>query len=85
MYCTGRNPSFGISIHALREEGDDGSVRITQTTKVFQSTPSVRRATEAPEAPAEDKIISIHALREEGDRDLFAAFYDPENFNPRSP
>ena len=36
-----------ISIHALREEGDDLTRCIRNYTQPFQSTPSVRRATEA--------------------------------------
>ena len=34
-----------ISIHALREEGDLSIVEIWQVLSLFQSTPSVRRAT----------------------------------------
>ena len=36
-----------ISIHALREEGDDETGEIVDNTKIFLSTPSARRATVA--------------------------------------
>ena len=56
-----------ISIHALREEGDDsGVVDFVQFFK-FLSTPSARRATGAPLLYRPSNTISIHALREEGD------------------
>ena len=38
----------GISIHALREEGDDQSLTPTMGVKQFLSTPSARRATSSP-------------------------------------
>ena len=37
--------TFGISIHALREEGDHSACRYNVFTAVFLSTPSARRAT----------------------------------------
>ena len=37
-------------------------------TMIFQSTPSVRRATINARSFCDDVAISIHALREEGDR-----------------
>ena len=55
-----------ISIHALRKESDrtprDCSGRFR-----FQSTLSVRRATEALGVDAGVAVISIHALRKESD------------------
>ena len=57
----------GISIHALREEGDKPTVNGTRHTDRFLSTPSARRATVGNDAQAQDIEISIHALREEGD------------------
>ena len=36
-----------ISIHALREEGDHGPVSFSPINRLFLSTPSARRATEA--------------------------------------
>ena len=60
--------SGGISIHALREEGDLSAANTPAATSAFLSTPSARRATcERHQSPA-DRFISIHALREEGDR-----------------
>ena len=34
-----------ISIHALREEGDEEPVEVPDISKIFLSTPSARRAT----------------------------------------
>ena len=42
---TGRATQFPISIYALREEGDKGSIKSKITESVFLSTPSARRAT----------------------------------------
>ena len=56
-----------ISIHALREEGDDGDERHTFPVQGFLSTPSARRATSFVQDIHPLKTISIHALREEGD------------------
>ena len=57
----------GISIHALREEGDMFLLPMKSLPGLFLSTPSARRATHA--GVVNDRIhdISIHALREEGD------------------
>ena len=56
-----------ISIHALREEGDNGFRKVLYWSKEFQSTPSARRATKDGAITGFDDFISIHALREEGD------------------
>ena len=57
-----------ISIHALREEGDENSSKQQEGNTIFLSTPSARRATPAPTIPIfVPPLISIHALREEGD------------------
>ena len=58
---------YGISIHALREEGDPRRPRLPQHIKEFLSTPSARRATIDQQAEIDSYLISIHALREEGD------------------
>ena len=42
---TAAQPSCSISIHALREEGDQSMVERTITEALFLSTPSARRAT----------------------------------------
>ena len=36
---------INISIHALREEGDQGNTAALSVTTIFLSTPSARRAT----------------------------------------
>ena len=57
-----------ISIHALREEGDQTTKQESTRTMDFLSTPSVRRATTSgPRCGYGRQLISIHALREEGD------------------
>ena len=56
-----------ISIHALREEGDDNRSQPFPSYKKFLSTPSARRATCSAACSAYIRGISIHALREEGD------------------
>ena len=59
--------SSEISIHALREEGDNrGAVHDVDLQK-FLSTPSARRATVRHDSAQGHGGISIHALREEGD------------------
>ena len=56
-----------ISIHALRAEGDMAAPERYREWIRFQSTPSVRRATDETFAICGKTIISIHALRAEGD------------------
>ena len=56
-----------ISIHALREEGDEDAGFLPSGTCQFLSTPSARRATWLVLAASLAVLISIHALREEGD------------------
>ena len=56
-----------ISIHALREEGDDNGFVSAAELNKFLSTPSARRATQGGQGSAGVLHISIHALREEGD------------------
>ena len=56
-----------ISIHALREEGDQTDRDRISTRQLFQSTPSARRATKCGRLTDSVTVISIHALREEGD------------------
>ena len=52
---------------------------------VFQSTLSVRRATDAERAGKHVSYISIHALREESDFVHAEGRQAMVNFNPRSP
>ena len=57
-----------ISIHALREESDLSVLLAVLWQNLFQSTLSVRRATQISyKYHKEYKTISIHALREESD------------------
>ena len=69
--ATGASVAFdqyeGISIHALREEGDPFSRRTPGNNTRFLSTPSARRATRKSVPSPSYETISIHALREEGD------------------
>ncbi len=57
-----------VSIHALNEEGDLLSGFIGPGYVVFQSTPSMKRATYAKVVRFLSCRVSIHALNEEGDR-----------------
>ena len=56
-----------ISIHALREEGDQSRFAPRKNAAEFLSTPSARRATWRLLWHNLSMTISIHALREEGD------------------
>ena len=73
MLRRGRARDFGISIHALREEGDCIKNRHPLPENVFLSTPSARRATPQAVRGHGGHQISIHALREEGDTLWLAA------------
>ena len=75
----------GISIHALREEGDRITVIQLYANISFLSTPSARRATPAGAAAATWGHISIHALREEGDGSPVCGILGVQNFYPRPP
>ena len=57
-----------ISIHALRKESDAWNTHQTPSISIFQSTLSVRRATEVELRNVALDDISIHALRKESDR-----------------
>ena len=57
----------GISIHALRGEGDEMLSAVLMKKAIFQSTPSVGRATVPEGWQMCPQCISIHALRGEGD------------------
>ena len=65
------HPTYSISIHALREEGDSFSSWVPLQPRKFLSTPSARRATDRRSGSRGSSLISIHALREEGDRILW--------------
>ena len=51
----------------------------------FQSTLSVRRATDAHVGKHDGLDISIHALRKESDPTVLTATVELFDFNPRSP
>ena len=68
MISRGFGPLTGISIHALREEGDKKDYYYMLNVEPFLSTPSARRATLRGELESIGFLISIHALREEGDQ-----------------
>ena len=75
----------GISIHALREEGDRFLGRLFGCRGRFLSTPSARRATSKVLLSLRQLGISIHALREEGDRSHKRYPCPEQNFYPRPP
>ena len=56
-----------ISTHALREEGDNRTIKFKAFGIKFLPTPSARRATLLHVASTKKHRISTHALREEGD------------------
>ncbi len=74
-----------ISIHALREEGDQNSIALIESGKRFLSTPSARRATLTLYHADVLRLISIHALREEGDFLHFPHGMVHCDFYPRPP
>ena len=80
-----RHPSEPISIHALREEGDQLSGFFYDSHHKFLSTPSARRATEHRKDRRGLCAISIHALREEGDMYSARAPRTSRHFYPRPP
>ena len=85
LYGAARQGVRGISIHALREEGDSGCNAGHNLSDVFLSTPSARRATKQPVFSNNRRIISIHALREEGDGVQVSRCHLLGNFYPRPP
>ena len=74
-----------ISIHALREEGDESPCVAFCVFRIFLSTPSARRATHFCFGSSHCVVISIHALREEGDAGDRGAGRLKCNFYPRPP
>ena len=75
----------GISIHALREEGDYVPGSPPAGARRFLSTPSARRATVVVRRGVVVDVISIHALREEGDRQARTKNHPDTDFYPRPP
>ena len=76
---------IGISIHALREEGDQTARWALAVRSRFLSTPSARRATLCALDQLADQRISIHALREEGDAGAGRQSWLQGYFYPRPP
>ncbi len=74
-----------ISIPAFREEGDLFHLHQYVILSVFQSPPSVRKATKFPRPQAGENLISIPAFREEGDSARWKFPGGWHNFNPRLP
>ena len=74
-----------ISIHALRGEGDRIRGQGRVALGLFQSTPSVGRATILQYRSKSCKSISIHALRGEGDDSRSGVMTLRIYFNPRPP
>ena len=60
-------------------------VKSRKVKNIFQSTPSVGRATLDDIATMRDIIISIHALRGEGDHNIQCGYSSNMHFNPRPP
>ena len=81
--CKSRNSS--ISIHALREEGDNAAMDSGVFVEYFYPRPPRGgRPTQHSQGGAHDQI-SIHALREEGDRNQSIHACFKINFYPRPP
>ena len=74
----------GISIHALREEGDGSHSRYLWRGCDFYPRPP-RGGRPQPEFNTPDFMISIHALREEGDPPPHEAIMATAYFYPRPP
>ena len=74
-----------ISIHALREEGDQVQQTEQPKPEEFLSTPSMRRATRVIGSNHIIVMISIHALHEEGDRNFINCRFHDMDFYPRPP
>ena len=69
-----------ISIHALHEESDRPRKRSTSGIVRFQSTLSMRRATDDDPGQRHGYRISIHALHEESDMLRESEAYGPSSF-----
>ncbi len=80
-----RFPCVGISIPALREEGDSLFFNGEGRHDVFLSPPSARRATPKNLTLGFVIVISIPALREEGDTGIRVQVRRRRNFYPRPP
>ena len=75
----------GISIHALREEGDGVLGNVVAFVADFNPRPPRGGRRSWIQKPAQQMRISIHALREEGDSCRPKRRRPKHNFNPRPP
>ena len=75
----------GISIHALREEGDPRAARPAAPSRHFYPRPPRGGRPEKKPVSVELTSISIHALREEGDRPRASRAAGRGDFYPRPP
>ena len=83
IYAQGN--TVDISIHALREEGDQHKPCQTQGRHDFYPRPPRGGRPEMEDALCEQDMISIHALREEGDPRSRSSHAAPRYFYPRPP
>ena len=67
VFSVQRCRNFGISIHALREEGDQSISSIPKPARYFYPRPPRGGRHAITSGSRVDSVISIHALREEGD------------------
>ena len=87
--ATRRLTSWGgvlkISIHALREEGDEKAGPCHRASVYFNPRSPWGERPAVESLPKPDGAISIHALREEGDKTSAAGCPGCSYFNPRPP
>ena len=76
---------YNISIHALREEGDQPTKDELNYKPDFYPRPPRGGRPVHPRAVRCPPCISIHALREEGDSNLLSAATELYHFYPRPP
>ena len=86
MTDTGGCGNIGISIHALREEGDYGRSPVFWVSRTFLSTPSARRATRYLRWHS-DEAQNFYPRPPRGGRRQLAALILPQqtDFYPRPP
>ena len=77
--------AYGISIHALREEGDARTTRRSCRTLYFYPRPPRGGRRGRSGSGTGQRPISIHALREEGDRPRHGRGGGGWHFYPRPP
>ena len=83
--ASGGPPSCGISIHALREEGDRHRWPHRDVRRGISIHALREEGDPEPLLDYPVKMISIHALREEGDLKHKAEAEEILNFYPRPP